>query len=87
MDNVKTSLIGHLGSMEEARTWSSYGPILTKSPTPGLYLKNGDIVGLPLSAHDASRIKRRASQNSICGESNSPGCELSPDQFELRHPA
>ena len=84
MDHVKASLINHLESIEEARTWCFYGPIPVSSPTPGLHLKDGDIVGLPLSPHDALRIKRQAS---IQDKNGSLACELSPGQFELRNPA
>lgn len=84
MDHVKASLFNHLASIEEARTWCSYGPVLVNSPTPGLYLKDGDIVGLPLSPHDALRIKRQASPHDKNG---SLACELSPGQFEVRNPA
>ena len=87
MDDVKASLIDHLESIKEARTWSSYGPILINSPTPGLYLKDGGIVGLPLSAHDALRIKRQASKSRISAKSDRLACELSLGQFELRNPA
>lgn len=87
MDDVKASLIDHLGSIGEARTWSSYGPVLINSPTPGLYLKAGGIVGLPLSAYDALRIKRQASKSSLSDKNDSRGWELSPGQFELRNPA
>lgn len=87
MDKVKDCLVSHLASIGEARTWSSYGPILTDSPTPGLYLKDGDIVGLPLSPHGALRIKRHASQSRDLHKSDSMRCELNPSQFETRNPA
>ena len=87
MDHVKASLVDHLARVREARSWSSYGPILTNSPTPGLYLEDGDIVGLPLSPHDAWRIKRQASQSSASELGDGMGCELKADQFEMRNPA
>ena len=87
MDHVKASLSEHLASIREARAWSSYGPIVTSSPTPGLYLGDGGIVGLPLSRHDAQRIKRQASQGSVSNNGDGLGCELNPDQFEVRNPA
>lgn len=87
MDQVKDYLVSHLASIGEARTWSSYGPILTDSPTPGLYLKDSDIVGLPLSPHGALRIKRHASQSKDLHKSDSMRCELNPSQFETRNPA
>lgn len=87
MDHVKDYLVSHLASIGEARTWSSYGPILTDSPTPGLYLKDGDIVGLPLSPHGALRIKKHASQSKDLHKSDNMRCELNPSQFETRNPA
>ena len=87
MDHVKLSLLNHLASIGEARTWSSYGPIPNKSPTPGLCLKDGDIVGLPLSPQDALRIQIHASRSSASDRSDSLGCTLNPSQFELRNPA
>ena len=87
MDCVKASLFNILASIEEARTWSSHGPILINSPTPGLHLKDSGIIGLPLSPHDALRIKRQAFQGCISDNSDSLGCELSPGQFEVRNPA
>lgn len=84
MDDVKASLIDRLGSIKEARTWSSYGPIEVNSPTPGLYLKKDGIVGLPLTGHDASRIKRQASRGSAINKSLA--YELNPGQFEMRNP-
>lgn len=86
MDHVKLSLVNHLASIGEARTWASYGPIPNQSPTPGLYLKDGDIVGLPLSPQDALRIKRHASRGSASDRSDSLECTLKPSQFELRNP-
>ena len=87
MDHVKAALVNHLAGIEEARTWSSYGPVPAKSPTPGLFLRDGDIVGLPLSPQDALRIKRHASRSSASDRSDSLGCSLNPSQFELRNPA
>ena len=89
MDRVKESLIDHLARVREARSWASYGPIGTHAPTPGIFLQDGDVVGLPLSAHDASRIKRQAAQGSVSGVSDDGllGCELEVGQFELRNPA
>lgn len=87
MDHVKASLVRHLARIEEARTWSSYGPIPDKSPTPGLFLKDGDIIGLPLSPQDALRIKRHAYRSSGSDRSDNLGCSLNPSQFELRSPA
>ena len=87
MDRVKACLAKHLADIGEARTWSTCGPILITSPTPGLYLKDGDVVGLPLSPHDALRIKRHASRSSGSDKSDSLGCKLDPSQFELRNPA
>ena len=87
MDHVKASLINHLARMGEARTWSSHGPILISSPTPGLYLNDGDVIGLPLSSRDALRIKEYASQSSGSDKGDILGCNLNPRQFELRNPA
>ena len=53
MDNVKASLVNHLDSIQEERTWSSCGAILISHSSPGLDLKDGDTVGLPLSANEA----------------------------------
>ena len=60
MDNVQASLVNHLDSIQEERTWPSCGAILINSPTPGLHLKDGDVVGLPLSANEALRIRMLA---------------------------
>ena len=87
MDRVKASLIDHLAGGRAARSWSSYGPILTNSPTPGLYLQDGGVVGLPLSSHDASRIKRQVSRSNVSGIGGGLWCELKAGQFEVRNPA
>ena len=87
MDDVKASLVNYLDSIQEERTWSSCGAILINSPTPGLHLKGGDVVGLPLSPDEALRIRRHASPSSTPNNADSLGCELSLDQFELHNPA
>ena len=88
INHVKASLFNHLTSIGEARTWSSYGFLLNNSPTPGLHLEDGDVVGLPLSSHDALRIKRQASQSSVPNKKDDGlGYELDPGQFEVRNPA
>ena len=60
MDDVEASLVNDLDSIQEERTWSSCGAILIISPTPGLHLKDGDVVGLQLSPDEALRIRRHA---------------------------
>ena len=57
MDTAKASLVDLLDSIQKERTRSSCGARLISSPTPGLDLKDGDIVGLPLSANEVLRIR------------------------------
>ena len=87
MDHVKSSFSKHLASIGEARTWSSAGPILVNSPTPGIYLKDEGVLGLPLSENDVLRIKRQASPSGASNDGDGFGCELDLGQFELRNPA
>ena len=60
MDDVKASLVNHLDSIQEELTWSSCAAKLIDAPTPGLHLKDVDVVALPLSLNEALRIRRHA---------------------------
>lgn len=50
MDDVEASLIDHLDTIEEARTWSSCGAILINSPTTGLLSRRRRYRRLPTVA-------------------------------------
>ena len=60
VDDAKASVVNHLGSIQEERTWSLCSAIPIISSTPGLHLKDGDVVDLPLSPNEALRIRRHA---------------------------
>jgi len=67
---------------------------LKNPPNPGLYLKNGGTIGLPLSDRDAQAIvsaSHRApfgkGEQTVVDESVRKTWQLSPDEFELRNPA
>lgn len=90
LSDVQHSLFEALQDVDQARLWTSYGPIPQGIPIPGLCLSQGGVVGLPLSLMDASRIKQHASQfASECDpimDDNDLTCDLDVSQFELRNP-
>lgn len=88
MDNVKECLQNTLDCINSVadQDWA-FGDRLDHVPSPGLTLKSSGIVGLPLSAQDADRIRREAAPTGGMKRLPRGSCVLDPEQFELRNPA
>lgn len=73
-------------SSKADRDWA-FGDVLPQAINPGLTLENSGIVGLPLSAYDAWRVKKETIPELSADQALDVPCVLGPDQFELRNPA
>lgn len=86
IDEIKQELQDHIDRIKEPRVWAS-SCTLTSAVNPGLAL-DGDVMGLPLSITDASRIKQYAlAKTQGDSQMHNTGYELMPGQFELRNPS
>lgn len=86
IDEIKWELQDHIDRIEELRVWAS-SCTLTSAVNPGLAL-DGDVMGLPLSIIDLSKIKQYAlAKTQDDSQMHDAGYELMPGQFELRNPA
>lgn len=87
MGEVKEVLTNTLDSVTSiADTEWAFGNQMNRPPNPGLTLSNHGIVGLPLSALEAYRIRQEAILNK--GSDKMVGSTvIGPNSFELRNPA
>ncbi|RDL31044.1 uncharacterized protein BP5553_09833 [Venustampulla echinocandica] len=93
IDELKDEISQCLSSVKGASTFALF-ETLSGSPNPGLYLKNGGVVGLPLSDRDAEAIIAASheapfgkGEQTVVDKSVRKTWELSPPDFELRNPA
>lgn len=88
IDDIKEILQNCLDGISSIadQDWA-FGDRLDQAPNLGLTLKSRGIVGLPLSAQDAGRIRKEANPDHPPDTMSGNACVLSPDRFELRNPA
>ncbi|KAH6672517.1 hypothetical protein B0J14DRAFT_74998 [Halenospora varia] len=93
LDDIRDGLDECLSNIKGIGTFALFES-LDNPPNPGLYLKQGGTIGLPLSGRDAQAIVS-ASHAAPCGKGEETivdtrvrkTWELSPSDFELRNPA
>ena len=94
MDNDVVEAIH--SSLEDVKSVGSFAVFepLESFPSPGIHLKDGDIIGLPLSNRDAQAIVAASheapfgkGEQTIIDKSVRKTWELSPTDFELQNPA
>jgi hypothetical protein len=93
MDDLVGAIHHCLSDVQTDGSFAVFSP-LDNAPNPGIYLKNGGVVGLPLSERDALAIVAASheapfgkGEQTIIDTSVRKTWELSPDDFELRNPA
>lgn len=93
IDTLKEYLDKCLNTIQTAGSFA-FAKTLEFAPNPGIFLKDGGTVGLPLSERDAAAIVAASheapfglgEQTIIIDTSVRKTWELSPTQFELRNP-
>lgn len=90
VSEIKDLFRDHLDNLRGASDWACWSS-LSDEVNPGSTLESSGIVGLPLSARDASRIKQESGlegpSHNASEDTTGIVCKLSADHFKLRNPA
>lgn len=92
-DDLKADILECLTTLEVAVSWAICDQT-TNPPNPGLWLKNGGGIGLPLSDRDAEALVAASRQapfgkgeDTIVDTAVRKTWELSPADFQITNPA
>lgn len=92
-DELREELFDCLNNIQSNGSFALFEH-LSNPPNPGLYLKNGGLIGLPLSERDAKVVVAAShaapfgkGEQTIVDNTVRKTWELSPSEFEIRNPA